>query len=154
VDRAAVVADLDRVEAQLGNVTTAIRLGGDLPTLVEELSALERQRTRLRALLKTGPVALPDWPRLEQEIRSRLEQPSRLARSARRPLMCTVAAGSWGGRRLSLAAYVAGTGAATGRPLPESANVGYPLHNGEGVVYLPRSRGCVWWRSFLGTPPE
>jgi hypothetical protein len=38
--------------------------------------------------------------------------------------MCTVAAGASGGRRLSLADYVRGTGATRGRPPPESANVG------------------------------
>ena len=38
----------------------------------------------------------------------------------------SVAAGSWGGRRLSLADYVMGTGAARGRPLPKVVRVAYP----------------------------
>ena len=41
-------------------------------------------------------------------------------------------AGSWGGRCLSLAGYVTGTGSAPGRPLPEGANVGYPLRRVRG----------------------
>ena len=38
----------------------------------------------------------------------------------------SVAAGSWGGRRLSLADYVMGPGAARGRPLPKVVRVAYP----------------------------
>jgi site-specific DNA recombinase len=72
VDRKAVTTELHAVEAQLINLTTAIRIGGDLPTLVEELRAVERQRARLQALLKE-PVALPEWRRIEVELRRRLD---------------------------------------------------------------------------------
>ncbi len=52
--------------------------------------------------------------------------PGRLARPARRLQMCAVAAGSWGGRCLSLADYVMGTGTTRGATAAGGASVDYP----------------------------
>jgi len=57
--------------------------------------------------------------------------------------MCTVAAGSWGGRRLSLADYVIGTAR---RMPPESANVGYPPAKDGQASPAPRGYGYRWYR--------
>ena len=73
VDRKALRDELHRVEEQLGNLTTAIKLGGNLPTLVDELRSLERQRARLEAMLRADTAPLPDWRRIESELRRRLE---------------------------------------------------------------------------------
>jgi hypothetical protein len=56
----------------------------------------------------------------------------------------SVAAGSWGGRRLSLADYVMGTGAPRGRPLPEGASVDYPLAPGAWCDGGRTSQACRW----------
>ena len=43
--------ELETVEAQLSNLTPAIKLGGSLPSLVTELQAQERRRAAIRARL-------------------------------------------------------------------------------------------------------
>jgi hypothetical protein len=64
--------------------------------------------------------------------------------------MCTVAAGSWGGRPLSLADYVMGTGATRGSPPPESAYVGHPLQRMEAgqtsLQVVPELEGLLGQR--------
>ena len=86
-------------------------------------TALQAQLGVLRVLVLAPGTRPPEppsgsggsdrWPELSltDRVKDALRgdcRPPRLARSARRPLMCTVAAGPWGGRRLSLADSVRG----------------------------------------------
>jgi len=72
VDRKAVRDELHNLDTQQGHLASAIKLGGDLPVLVEELRGVERQRTRLLALLRAEAAPPTDWPKIERELQRRL----------------------------------------------------------------------------------
>jgi hypothetical protein len=73
----AVHAELSRVTAQLGRLTQAVVLGGDLPTLVAEMKALEHRRAFLEADLKrleqVRRLSATDLQALEPKLLDRLE---------------------------------------------------------------------------------
>jgi len=69
--------ELSTVTAKLDRLTQAVVLGGDLPTLVAEMKALERRRASLEAevqnLEHVGGLSATDLHALEPELLVRLE---------------------------------------------------------------------------------
>jgi len=72
----AVREELSSVTAKLARLTQAVVLGGDLPTLVAEMKALERRRASLEAevqnLEEVGGLSATDLETLEPELLVRL----------------------------------------------------------------------------------
>jgi hypothetical protein len=73
----AVRDELSSVTAKLGRLTQAVVLGGDLPTLVAEMKALDRRRayleTEVLSLDHVGPLSATDLHVLEPELLRRLD---------------------------------------------------------------------------------
>jgi chromosome segregation ATPase len=69
--------ELSSVTAKLDRLTQAVELGGDLPTLVAEMKALERRRAHLEAELQSleqvRGLSATDLHALEPELLVRLE---------------------------------------------------------------------------------
>jgi signal transduction histidine kinase len=68
--------ELAEVDVQLGRLTEAIVLGGNLPTLIERMKALERRRGQVASQLddlgRVAPVTPGDLHAFEREIQERL----------------------------------------------------------------------------------
>jgi site-specific DNA recombinase len=74
--RGEVVAEIEALERQIGHLTEAIAMGGNLPALVVRLQQAEERRQTLLRTRDATPAASPlpriDWRRLEAEARLKL----------------------------------------------------------------------------------